>query len=367
MKRKPAAGDASISESGIIAAITSRFQATDNRMVVGPGDDAAVLRSSDYADSGRRLNTVDQVVTTDLLIEGVHFDLRYMSLADAAYKALAVNLSDIAAMGGTAAQVFGVLGVPAGTPAGRVEELLDGVSAALPDGAVLAGGDTVAAPQWVIGFTVIGEVRGPALLRSGARAGDLVWHSGSLGLSQVGLSLLWPGAGDDDEVFSAALAAHRRPVPQLELARFLQENKLASACLDLSDSLAQCLLLLADASDAGLSLDFVNYPFAPGVKAFRGLMRRWHPGGKAAFRVPVRFNPDGRPARFRSLAEYILASAEDFQLLFTAPPAATARLLSGSPVPLTRIGTVVDPAEGCHYRSEDGRTHELTRIGFEHI
>ena len=367
MTRKPAAkGVPALSESGIISRIAARFPAAAGRVVVGIGDDAAVIHTGDLADTARRLNTVDQVVTTDLLVEGVHFDLGYMSPADAGYKALAANISDIAAMGAEPVLVFGNLGVPRRAKPADLDALLDGVAGALPAGAVLAGGDTVAAPQWVIGFTVIGEVRGKALLRSGARPGDLVWHSGGLGLSQTGFHLLWSGDRVADD-YTPALAAHRRPVPRLELARFLHGEGLATACLDLSDSLAQCLLLLAEASGAGLSLDFSRYPFDPVVEGYCRKLRRWKAGGPAAFSLPGRCSPDGRARRYACLAEYVLASAEDFQLLFTAPPSATARLLAASPVPLTRLGTVVDPGEGCHYRGEDGRTRELTRLGFEHL
>lgn len=340
----------------------------DPRLLVGIGDDAAVLSSGGRPDTARRLNSGNLVVTTDLLVEDVHFTRRYMSLGDIGYKALAVSLSDIAAMGGKPAWVFGNLGVPRGTSVAAIDELLDGIAAAAePSGVVLAGGDTVAAPQWIIGFTVMGEVAGMPLVRSGAQSGDLVWHSGVLGLSQVGLNRLWAGDTGNETGEQEATVAHKRPVARVELGAFLQAEGLASACLDLSDSLAQCLLLLATASDVGLALDFDNYAFAPAVAGFRQGLRRWTAGGAAAFSVPRRCNPDGKPGRFTSLAEYVLASAEDFELLFTAPPAATARLLAGSPLPLTRLGTVVAAGEGCHYRAEDGRTRELTRVGFDHL
>jgi len=378
-----------LSESGVIARLRQRFSSADRRLLVGMGDDAAVLRFGDAPASGLKLNSADIVVTCDLAIEGVHFSLRYMSLADVGYKTLAMNLSDLAAMGALPAFAFGCLGLPRGVTAAQVDALLDGVDeAARLGGIALAGGDTVAAPQWVIGFTLLGELRGRPLKRAGARPGDILWHSGKLGLSQVGLHELWaghvpvadaddlPDSGSDEHVGStysppatAAIRAHCRPVPQLELGRWLQRHELASACLDLSDSLSQCLLLLAEASGVGLALNFATYPFAEELREFAlaHVERTGAAGAGCSFRVPARMEPAGRGTSYRSLAEFLLASAEDFQLLFAAPPSATARLLRETPAPLTRLGTVADSAEGCQYRDEAGALHPLTPSGFEHL
>jgi len=306
------------------------------------------------------------VVTTDLLVEGVHFDLAYCSLADAGYKAVAVNVSDIAAMGAKPAQAFGILGVPREATVKQVDELLAGVGEAAAEyGVMLAGGDTVAAPQWILGFTITGDLVGPPLLRSGARPGDIVWHSGCLGLSQTGLHLLnadETGASDPDPV-----AAQLRPQAQVELGRFLQRERLASACLDLSDSLAQCLLQLADASNVGLSLDFSGYQPAGAIRDFISSRRRWRAGGPAGFSVPGRYHPNVKSRRYHSPVEFLLASAEDYGLLFTTPPPATTTLLGKAPVPVTRLGVVVAEGEGRFFRDQDHRTHKLTRLGFEHL
>jgi thiamine-monophosphate kinase len=322
------------------------------------------------------LSASDTVVTTDLLIEGVHFDLRCLNLADAGYKSLSVNISDIAAMGALPRYAFGTLGVPRGTTLKHVDALLDGVFAAAGEHTVnLAGGDTVAAPQWVIGFTVLGELQGSALTRAGARPGDVLWHSGELGLSQVGLSQLWANKitggcdthSDQAGAFSAALAAHRRPKVHVELGRLLQAEQLATACIDTSDSLAQCLLSLADASKVGLYLDFTGYQFPASVAAFAVQQRRWLGGGASAFRVPARFVPRGKAQRFKNLSSYLLASAEDYQLLFTAHPMVTEKLLQSSPVPLACLGRVVARTDGHHYLAEDGLSYSLERVGFEHM
>lgn len=359
---------AGLSEADVLARLRQRFANSDPRLLLGMGDDAAVLRLGGHHGSGLKLNSADLVVTTDLAIEGVHFSLRYMSPADAGYKTLAMNLSDLAAMGARPTFAFGCLGLPRDATAAQVDELLDGVAeAARLGGITLAGGDTVAAPQWVIGFTLLGEVDGTPLTRAGAKPGDLLWHSGQLGLSQVGLHELWGGSA---QPAADAVRAHRRPVPQLELGLWLQRSGLASACIDLSDSLSQCLLLLAEASGVGLTLDFAAYPFAQEVQEFAARYSQRSTagaGGSGGFRIPVRADPARHAASFGSLSEFLLASAEDFQLLLAAPPSATARLLREAPAPLTQLGTVTAEAEGCSYRDEHGVTHPLTARGFEHL
>ncbi|MCC7477116.1 hypothetical protein IT575_01550 [bacterium] len=374
-----------LSERGIITAVTAGGigAAADPRLLLGPGDDAAVLRLGPL-DSGRRLNASDTVITTDLLVEGVHFDLRYITLADAAFKALAVNLSDCAAMGARPAYALGQLGVPAGASQAQIDALLEGLaelqhfSAQQGCPLQLIGGDTVAAPQWIIGFTVLGELSGAAaaLTRSGARPGHGIWLSAGLGRAQTGLCVLSgsvasgrsnrPAPAD----FPRACAALRRPLPGLALGLWLQREGLASACLDTSDSLSESLLLLAQASGAGLLLDLSAPQLEPEVEAFLLWLasRRRGPGEeKAALNLPGALDPAGRPRAYASRADWLLACAEDYGLLFSAPESASLRLLREAPGRLLRIGTVVDSAEGCHYRAEDGKLYPLQRSGYEHF
>ena len=356
-----------ISEAAVIDKLRRRFTVTDPRLAVGIGDDCAVLRLEGGPLAGRALNAKGWVVTVDLLVEGVHFDLRWLSLADAGYKALAVNLSDIAAMGATPAFAFGSLAVPPGTSADEADALLDGVAQAAGEGgAILAGGDTVRGPQWALGFTVLGEVSGgEPLLRSGAQPGDTLWHTGALGLSGLGLARL--AAGEAAKAEPEALSAHRRPSAQIMAGRWLRERGLATACIDTSDSLAQCALQLAKASGVGLLLDFAHYIFDPAVAAFTTKRRAWKAGGPRGFSLPARYQLDGKAARFRSVAEYALSSAEDYQLLFTTPPQVREADLAECPAHVARLGTVVPAEEGCFYRGEDGRTLELTELGWQHL
>lgn len=357
---------AAATEAVIIERLRQRFSARDPRLLMGIGDDCAVLKLEGGPLNGLALNARDWLVTTDLLVEGVHFDLRWLDLSDVGYKALAVNLSDIAAMGGTSAFAFGCLAVPPGAEASAVDALLDGVAqAAAEAGVILAGGDTVRGPQWAIGFTVLGEMQGAPLLRSGARPGDTLWHTGGLGLSTLGLLRL--NAGETEQAENAALSAQRRPQAQLAAGRWLREQGLATACLDTSDSLAQCLLQLADASGTGLLLDFARYSFNPKVAGFAAAQKAWRAGGERGFAIPARYQLDRRVARYRSLAEFVLASAEDYQLLFTTPPQAGPAELARCPVPVARLGTVVPVEEGRYYRGEDGRTLDLVELGWQHL
>jgi len=357
-------------EREIIARVAARFASAEARLITGLGDDAAVLRL-EGAGPARRVDARHMVVTADMLVEGVHFDLRYMTLADAGYKALMANLSDVAAMGGRAAFAFGCLGVPRGITTAQIDDLLDGVEqAAKPHGVVLAGGDTVAAHRWTIAFTVLGTVQGPPLLRSGARPGDRLWHTGSLGLSEAGLRLLWGEAGGRPRTkeVDEARQAHRRPAPALDFAPALHAAHLAGAGLDTSDSLAQCVLLLAEASGVGVHLDFTRYAFHPAVLQFIARCGRKRRDGGTT--LPAKLCPSGRREVYASLAEFVLSSAEDFQLLFTAPPAGTRelmRLAKAHGVALTPLGTVVETARGRTYSDETGMVRQLTPIGFQHL
>jgi thiamine-monophosphate kinase len=352
-----------LSERAIIARIMQRFAKPDPDVLVGLGDDAAQVRLNFHARPGG-LSQIHLLTAADMLVEGSHFDRRYVSLADAGYKALAVNVSDIAAMGGAPHSALASVGVPPDAREADIEELLDGLEAAAQDFHVrLVGGDTVVAPQWVLAVSVTGESRERALRRHGAQPGDVLWHSGALGLSQTGLHLLWGGLPAP----AAARQAHLRPRPPVELGLFLQETGLATACLDLSDTLSQCAVLLAEASGVGLRLDFTDYPFAPEVLAFAQTYRRkTRPG----FAIPAALDPGGGGPSYVWLAEYLLECAEDYQLLFTTPPDAApalARFTERTGCAITRLGQALPPAEGMAYVAEDGAVLPLEPCGFEHL
>jgi thiamine-monophosphate kinase len=211
-----------LGEWGLLARLLPRINASLSRRVwVPPGDDAAVVESG-----GR-----SWAITTDMLVEGVHFERRWTSGADLGHKLLAVNLSDLAAMGGVRGS-FGVisLGITPGTPVDYVDSFLRGVLAlARKHGFDLVGGDTVRSDRLVANLTAVGELTAPPVKRAGARPGDLLLATGTLGDAAAGLEIL-KGRGVREAFLVRRLL---RPEPRLELARRLTRLGPPSAMIEL--------------------------------------------------------------------------------------------------------------------------------------
>src|SRR3954466_10385461 len=232
-----------VGEFGVIARVLA--QAGSARAAhVGPGDDAAVLGTSD----GR------VVASTDVLVEGRHFRRDWSSAEDIGHKAAAANLADIAAMGGTATALLGGLGCPADTQTAWLEGVAAGLAAeCAPLGAAVVGGDLVSsAPDSaavVLSVTALGDLGGRApVLRWGARPGDVVALAGRLGWSACGLAVLRRGFSSP----IAAVAAHRRPDPPYAAGPAAAEAGATAMC-DVSDGLLSAAGPLA--ADSGVVLD----------------------------------------------------------------------------------------------------------------
>ncbi|MBV8687562.1 MAG: thiamine-phosphate kinase [Alphaproteobacteria bacterium] len=288
----------------------------------GLADDAAVLEFG-----GRRL-----VLTHDLLVEGVHF-LPADPPQDVAWKLVAVNLSDLAAKGARP------LGVLLGYPLGGEEwdrAFVEGLAAALAAFRVaLLGGDTVAAPR-VLGLTAIGEAKGPVPSRGGARAGDDLWVSGTIGDAGAGLRGLKGELPQD----GGLVERYRRPEPRLEAGEALAP--LVSAMMDVSDGLLIDASRIAEASGIALAIELSDLPLS-------GRCRR--AGG------------DDVPARLAAAS-----AGDDYELLFTAAPerseaigAVAARL----DLPLTRIGRATAGA-GLALTQGGAPAALPARLGWEH-
>lgn len=248
-----------LGEAAVLARIFPRLPDAANALV-GPGDDAAVLAAPD----GR------YVVTTDMMVHGPDFRLAWSTPHDLGWKAAATNLSDIAAMGARPTALVVAVAAPLDTPVSLLEGLADGLRdacAALAPGCGVVGGDLSVSATLVIAVTAFGDLEGrDAVLRSGARDGDVVAVSGSLGLAAEGLALLFERAVDADgapaaeratalrEEFPAALAAQLTPRPPLAdgVAAALAG---ATAMLDISDGLAIDARRIADASGVRIELD----------------------------------------------------------------------------------------------------------------
>src|SRR3990172_5949967 len=203
-------------ERDVIAEIRARVPAPPSWLVVGIGDDAAVVK-------GER-NALE-ILTTDGLIEGVHFDRRFSTPRDIGWKAMAVNLSDIAAMGGTPRLALVALACPEETEVEEVDQFYEGLTAAAaPHGVALVGGDTSASPAgWIVNVTLLGEMTGAPRLRSGARPGDVIAVVGTLGRSAAGLAVLEAGRRPDlpGDVLAEVEQAHLRPVARVAEGEWL--------------------------------------------------------------------------------------------------------------------------------------------------
>ncbi|HEY4726223.1 MAG TPA: thiamine-phosphate kinase, partial [Actinomycetota bacterium] len=253
-----------LGEFGLIARLTGGLELGPG-VEVGVGDDAAVLEPS----HGHKL-----VVTTDVLVEGLDFTAALSEPEDWGWKAVAANLSDLAAMGAEARWLVLALTVPGPTPVATLERVYAGVGEACRAfGVALVGGDVSAGPTLSLAVTALGEAERP-VLRSGARPGDRLCVTGPLGAAAAGLGLLQRddrAAGELLGRFPGLAAAHRRPIPALAMGLALARAG-AWAMIDVSDGLAGDALHLAEASGVGLEVHDATVPLAPGVAEAAALL-----------------------------------------------------------------------------------------------
>ncbi|GLU46618.1 thiamine-phosphate kinase [Nocardiopsis ansamitocini] len=230
-----------LGEFGLIARMTARFPHTDD-VILGPGDDAAIVRAPD-----RRV-----VATTDMLVEGRHFRRDWSGPRDIGHKAAAQNFADIAAMGARPTALLLGFAAPAGLPVSWAEEFAEGLRAECAlVGATVAGGDTVRSDSITLAITALGDLQGvSAVRRDGARPGDVVAVIGDLGLSAAGLALF---LADSTVGHPECRAAHRRPAPPYAAGPAAAELG-ATAMLDVSDGLVQDLGHIAAASRVRVEL-----------------------------------------------------------------------------------------------------------------
>lgn len=301
---------------------------------LGIGDDAAWVEHP----AGSSL------ITADLLIEDIHFNLQWTSLSDLGHKSLAVNLSDIAAMGGVPAYVILSLGIPAHFDSRQIAQLYRGLSALAKKSRVyLVGGDTNVAKSLVISVCVVGHAPFTPVRRSGARAGDDIYVTGTLGDSALGLKYLRQrNISVKEGPLAQLLARHHRPIPRLAAGAALARGKLATAMIDVSDGLLQDLGHICKASGVGALIWNEQLPLS---RAYRKL------AGRAGTR-------------------YALSGGEDYELLFCARPRVRARienLTKVVPVPITRVGTCVQAKKGIVVIDSAGRQIASGNKGHDHF
>lgn len=325
-------------ERAIIDRIRQRTPPPPPGLLVGIGDDAAVAT----ADRGAL-----QVLTTDALVELVHFDRRFSSAADIGSKSLAVNISDVAAMGGAPRLALLSLMLPGDLALDDVDQLIDGLlEMASACGVALAGGNVTRSPgPLIVDVTVAGSVKRRKLLtRSGGRPGDGLYVTGHIGAGAAGLEWLRAHAGDGtrpEPDLAECVARYRRPEPRARIGALLGRNRAASACIDTSDGLADAITQLCQASGTGATIDAAALPIHAGA-------RRWFAG--------------------RDLVQAALAGGDDYELLFAVPRRTRGRLRTISReargVALTRIGELTRGS--AIVMSRDGRNEPLP-AGFVHF
>ena len=243
-----------LGEYALIEHLTREFEIKNTSTIKGVGDDAAVIDNADK----------QTVVSTDMLIEGIDFDMTYTPLRHLGYKAVAINLSDIAAMNATPKQITVNIAVSNRYSVEALSELYAGIYLACQRYDVdLVGGDTSASPAGLfISITAIGEVeKGKAVYRSGANVHDLICVSGDLGSAYSGLLILErekatfkanPNYQPDLDSFDYVLDRYLKPEPRLDIVKFLNEKGVVpTSMIDVSDGLASDVMQICKASDVG--------------------------------------------------------------------------------------------------------------------
>jgi thiamine-monophosphate kinase len=302
---------------------------------IGIGDDAAAVECK-----GRLV-----LFTTDHLIEGVHFDLRWAPFYAIGYKSVAVNLSDVAAMGGVPAYFVLSLGVPVDLDSRDIEEFYRGVRAIATRGRVaLVGGDTNSAERFLVSVSVIGFAAKDPVRRGGGRPGDDLYITGTLGDAALGLKLLRKKKARrrEDNALRYLKRRHLLPTPRVEVGAALAKAGLARAMIDVSDGLLQDLGHLCEESHMGAVLRLDALPLSRPYRRVVGA------------RVPLE----------------ALSGGEDYELLFSArlrDRAKIDRLKAKFSVPVTRIGTCTPHEQGVRVVDGAGDPVLLPFVGFDHF
>ncbi len=383
-----------LSEKLLIDRIRRAATSGKHRLGQGIGDDCAVLPLP---------RGHEALVTTDFSLENVHFRREWHPPDSVGHRCLARGLSDIAAMGGIPRAAFLSLALPPDLPQSWVDKFIAGLLKLASRYSVsLAGGDTAQSPDGILAdIVVLGSVpAGKAILRSGARPGDFIYVTGTLGAAVAALNQLRDGR----KLRPRSHPKHFYPEPRVAVGQFLREKKLASAMIDISDGLSTDLGHICDESGTGAvvyaeallaasarSLDHRLLPSASAgsqdyrllPSAFTGSQdRRLVPSASAGvqdhrlvsghgFSRAVRLStmtralaPEGNPNESRLLS-HALHGGDEYELLFTARPQRhVSKLIAG--VPITRIGEILRGNQ-MTLATADGRTHSLKPEGWEHF
>src|SRR5476649_2547514 len=329
-----------LGEFGLINHLTKNIKITQKSTLKGVGDDAAVLNFE-----GKKV-----LVSTDMLLEGIHFDLAYTPLKHLGYKAVQLNLSDIYAMNGMASQVTVSIGISSKFPLEAIEELYEGIYLACDKyGIDIVGGDTTSSKQGlVISVTSIGYADEKDIVyRNGAEEGDLICVSGDLGGAYVGLQLLErekqiflenPNIQPDLEGKDYIVERQLKPEARKDILDLLKGIDVKpTSMIDVSDGLASEILHICKQSNKGCNLYEEKIPLDP-----------------MTFETAREFNLDPTVCA--------LSGGEDYELLFTVKQADYDKIKND--VDISIIGHITEAAAGCNLISKSGNVHPLKAQGW---
>jgi len=318
-----------------------------SQIILGIDDDTAVTRPSPG---------MLQLTTSDLLIEGVHFDLTYTSMKHLGWKLMVVNLSDIAAMGGVPVHAIITVALPAKITVEMVDDLYDGIlQAAQTYGCAIIGGDTnTSIGNTMVSAAITGEVPDRFLKRrNGAKPGDLICVSGNLGLSHAGLKVLLREKkrflesrqpdGFDSQLgeYTHAVTKHLAPKARFDVAMTAAQKEWVHAMIDISDGLTSDLRHICQQSNAGAIIYEEKIPFDPLVVQVAG-----------------EFN--------ESALEYALFGGEEYELLFTVDPEHKNELSKHLP-DISVVGEITEEKDTITLVQEDGSIKKLMSGGYDHF
>lgn len=334
---------ADLGEFGLIDHLTKNFKITQQSTVKGIGDDAAVLDFSDKK----------TLVSTDLLVEGIHFDLSYMPLKHLGYKAVMVNLSDIYAMNATATQVTVSIAVSNRFPLEALEDLYEGIYlAANTYGVDVVGGDTTSSKTGLlISVTAIGEANESDITyRSGAKANDLLVVTGDIGAAYLGFQILErekqvfqanPNNQPDLEQYSYLVERQLKPEARKDVSQLLKELDVKpTSMIDVSDGLSSEIMHLCKQSEVGCNLFEDKIPLDQQV-----------------ITACEEFNMDS--------TTIALSGGEDYELLFTVSQDDFPKIKANPNFSI--IGHMTDASEGMHLITRGNEKIELTAQGWNSI
>lgn len=333
-----------LGEFGLIDHLTKNVDKKIASTELGIGDDAAVISISD---------DTSMLISTDMLIEGVHFNLMYMPLKHLGYKAVAVNVSDICAMNGVAEQITVSIAVSSRFPIEALEELYDGINTACKNFNVdLVGGDTTSSlTGLMISITAVGRAAKKEIsYRSGAKPYDLLVVTGDLGAAYMGLQVLErekavykanPNIQPDLDGFDYIIERQLKPEARVDVIRFLKElDVVPTSMIDISDGLASEIMHLCKSSDVGSRIFGDKIPIDTTTST-----------------SALDFNLDPTTCA--------LNGGEDFELLFTVKQEDFDKI-KGNPH-MTVIGHMTDKAEGIYHADKSGSLVELQAQGWDHF